>query len=197
MKRTWLTSFALLTLIAAPCGAQGFGSGPVDGGGGQASEQTISGGGFNPFTGRSHGFEAKHNPATGAIERTSVTAEPFSSRVTEQKQSYDPKTGTWTSSAIQRNSWTGNAIQTESTRNIYTGEETTRIGTLNPLTGQIQGTTRRKQVDPNSGTIRRDVSQFSGFGGAPPLGITNTTYYNPYTGQMIQGIPQYGIIGPH
>ena len=157
----------------------------------------MSGGGFNPFTGRRHGFEAKHNPATGAIERRTITADPLSSRVTEQKRSYDPQTGTWTSTAIQRDTWTGNSIQTESTRNIYTGEETTRIGTINPLTGQFQGTIRRKQVDPYSGTVRRDVGQFSGFGGAPAFGAQNTTFYNPYTGQMMQGRPQFGVIPPH
>jgi hypothetical protein len=213
MVRLWITSLVLLALgsaaVAAPPPGK-FGSGPAPKSPeAQQEKETYAdddedkddvkyrSGGISTVTGRGTQVETVHNPKTGKFERRSITFDPRSERIVEREQVYDPKTGTFSQRARQVHPWTGQSIETRRERNSINGDSVQSIGMLNPTSGQRYGFVRRTQVDPMTGTVRRDVAQFNTPLAAPGTGgyHANTIWFNPYTGQMVQGYPHFGY-GP-
>jgi hypothetical protein len=188
MKRTLFLGLILGLSLASAASAQSFGTGPVTNQ--KTGDVRMQGGGFSPYNMRGTQYESVINPQTGRFERRSVTTSPLNNRVIERQQNYDPQTGSYTSTAVQRDSFTGQTLMTRRVKNPFTGESTQEVGMINPVTGQGYGFTRRQQVDPYTGTIRRDVQQYNG---APNGFYSNSTLYNPYTGQFIMGYPNSGF----
>lgn len=199
MKRSgnilvFLPALAGVLLAASLASAQGFGTGPINDP--KTGNTSMSGGGFNPATGRFSRFETTHNPFTGKVERRSITGNQLSPRVDERIETYDPKTGTTTVRSVQRDTWTGQQIQAQGTRNIFTGERSQAIGTTNPFTGQTQGSSRRSQVDPMTGTVRTDIGLFNSWQGGMGTNYTNSYFYNPYTGGFVRSAPGAAVGTP-
>jgi hypothetical protein len=192
MRRAILLSLLIGLPTAAAASAQTFGSGPVENQ--KTGDVRQQGGGYNPYYDRGTQFESVMNPQTGRFERRSVTVAPGSNRMIARQQIYDPQTGSYTSEAVQQDTFTGQTLMTRRVRNPFTGEQEQQVGMVNPVTGQGYGFIRRQVTDPYTQTIRRDVQQFNGTYGGPSANgfYSNSTMYNPYTGQFMLGYPNNG-----
>jgi hypothetical protein len=189
-RALWLSLFVAI-LAGGVASAQTFGTGPITNK--KTGDVRQQGGGYNPYYDRGTHFETTINPATGRYERRSVTVAPGSNRVIARQQNYDPQSGSYAAEAVQRDTFTGQTLMTRRTRNPFTGEQVQQVGMINPMTGQGYGFVRRQATDPYTQTIRRDAVQINSWYGQAAGGIyTNTTVYNPYTGQFILGYPTNG-----